>query len=160
MTTQVRHPELEAFGPLMHVEEPHELESWIGKTVYQKREPGEHPEYTIEVGGEYVQRATEWDEGNRVVIFLGQPQTWKIEHLQRNYRGDIILRGYAYEGDFGRPLRPEDVIEVKQMYGIELMYWSGNTKKVEVRRYNTMAEFSTAHSELMKDRLMLTVEVL
>jgi len=46
------------------------------------------------------------------------------------------------------------------MYGIELMYWSGSVKRVEVRRYNTLAEFSTAHSAFMKDRLMLTVVVL
>jgi len=112
MNSTTRHPELEGLGPLIHVDEPSELEEWIGKTVYRKRSPEPHPEYSIKVNGEYVHRATTWDDDNDVV-FLDHPQTWTIGHLQRDHAGTTILRGYQNERDFGHPCHPEDLIEVK-----------------------------------------------
>ena len=121
------HPEAQLFNQSLFAVDPlanHELAANIGRKCYVRQPKGASPKWGIEVNGIMVQRAPGEEVvcGKYVDTLPGdEPQVYTIAHLQKawghNAEGKyvpdcIAYRVLAYEGDFGRPAKPSDVIFV------------------------------------------------
>lgn len=104
------HPDLKNFGHMMNVGET-DLDHYVGQDIYVRREPEDLPQYTIMYNGVSVRREiSHWDADKQDVVFLDRPEKRTVRHTQRVYGGDIALRAYTNEDDFGMPVRVENVV--------------------------------------------------